>query len=95
MALTPKDLNAVKSAVSETIRSEFLRIGLATDDDNDAIDAQADFRFLRQKRQETEKTHWLIRSRIVSLLVGAAGSLGLLGAGALLHGGGAQPPTVP
>lgn len=101
MALTHNELaritNAVTTSIQEEVpkamRAEFVKIGLATEDADDQIDAQKDFAWMRRKRVEDERTSWLVRSRVIQWVLGVLGMLVVAGAGLALRG--PQPPTVP
>lgn len=101
MALTHNELQRITNAVTTSIqeevpkamRAEFVKIGLATEDADDQIDAQKDFAWMRRKRVEDEKTSWLMRSQAIRWVMGMAGMLAAAGVGMALRG--PPPPTVP
>ncbi len=91
--IAPADLTAIGEVVTKSIRTEFVRIGLATESERDQISAQKDFAFLRDLRHATESARGVIRTR---LLTGALGFVLLLvgiGAGVVFSGGAAKSST--
>lgn len=105
MALTAKDLTSITNAVDRSIaiavpkamRAEFLKLGLATEDDDDQIKAQRDFAFLRKARQASETMEGMIGRKIFMIVLTMVGLVVIVGFGALLRGGwlAPLPPLAP
>jgi len=71
----------IATVVPECFRSEFLRIGLAVKTDHDALEAAADFRYMRDLRKAAASAKAFAGQSVVDLLVRVAGTLLILGAG--------------
>jgi hypothetical protein len=77
---------SVALAVPKAMHAEFLKLGLATEEDDDQLAAQADFRFLRRARQGAEAAEGLIGKRALNWLIGIVGAAAFLGLGAFVRG---------
>jgi hypothetical protein len=75
----------IAAAVPKAMRAELLRIGLATSTEQDATQAQADFRFVRRMRDAAERAEGFVGRRLVDLLLKVIAGLALLGLGVGAH----------
>lgn len=78
--------DSIAETVPRAIRAEFLKLGLATDDDDARLSAQRDFAFLRRARTGAEAAEGLVGKRIVTWALGAVGLAAAAGVGAMVHG---------
>lgn len=76
----------IEEAVPKAMHAEFLRLGLATEDDDDQLSAQQDFAFLRKMRLGAEAAQGVVGRRIVNWTLALIALLAIAGIGALVHG---------
>jgi hypothetical protein len=86
-SLTAADLKLIGEAVTEAVRDEFIRIGLATVKDEDAVEAQKDFAFIRKARMGAEAAGGIIGSSVIKGCVYVIGLILAAGIGSFLASG--------